>query len=170
MRKLILILAVMISALVSANAQNTNMEILFNFDKCEYWTDSTGHYEVESVFYQKQPQGFDKFWEKRKKELCSVFQNAANLSTGGKYLLGGYINSPYYVRVIVEQVDPDGEVDCNVKILRRGAEGEYEPTIAEFYIGANGKKSQSYDNISAEGFRKAGLKFGKLMIKNRPVR
>lgn len=68
------------------------------------------------------------------------------------------------------QVDPDGEVECIVKVMRRGGEGEYEPTIAEYEIGANGKKSDLYDNISAEGFRKTGLKLGKLMLKYKPVR
>ncbi len=160
----------MITAVVSANAQKTNMEIYFNFDKCEYWNSDNSKFEVESVFYQNQPQGFDKFWEKRKKELTDIFQNALNQSTGGKYLFGGYINSPYYVRVNVLSLDPDGEVDCNVKIIRRGAEGEYEPTIAEYEYSANGKKSQSYDNISTAGFQKAGIKLGKLMLKNRPVK
>ena len=170
MRRIILLFAMMISAAFVAVAQNSNMEIVFNFDKCEYFVSSTGHHEVESVFYQNQPQGFDKFWEKRKAELCGVFQNAANQSANGKYLFGGYINSPYYVVVNVQQLDPDGELECVVKVLRRAAEGEYEPTIAEYEIGANGGKSQLYDNISSEGFRKAGFKFGKQMLKYRPVR
>ncbi len=170
MKKLLLILAVMISAAFAAVAQNSNMEIVFNFDKCEYLVSATGHHEVESVFYQNQPQGFDKFWEKRKAELCGVFQNAANQSANGKYLFGGYINSPYYVVVNVLQLDPDGEMECTVKVMRRGGEGEYEPTIAEYEIGANGSKSQLYDNISSEGFRKAGFKFGRQMLKYRPVR
>lgn len=170
MRKIILLIAIMISAAFSALAQNSNMEIVFDFEKCKYWTSATGNYEVESVFYQNQPQGFIKFWEKRKAELCGVFRDAANLSAKGKYLFGDNINSPYYVLVNMLQVDPDGEVECIVKVIRRDGEGEYEPTIAEYEIGANGKKSDLYDNISAEGFRKTGLKLGKLMLKYKPVR
>lgn len=46
MRKIILLIAIMISAAFSALAQNSNMEIVFDFEKCKYWTSATGNYEV----------------------------------------------------------------------------------------------------------------------------
>ncbi len=160
----------MISVVVTVRAQANNMEIIFNFDKCEYQADNSFHKVNEQEFYSSKPEGFDKYWEKRKKELCGVFQTAANQSVKGNYLFGGYVNSPYYVVVDILSVDSDGEVTCIVKVLRRGAEGEYEPSIAEYEIGANGGKSDFYDNISTMGFQKAGMKFGRLMLKYRPVK
>lgn len=167
MKKLLLILAVMISAVVTAKAQANNMEIIFNFDKCEYQGDNSFHKVNEQEFYSSKPEGFDKYWEKRKKELCGVFQNAANQSTKGKYLFGQYINSPYYVVIEVEEIDKDGEMECTAKIYRRNNDGGYNPTINQFDIDANGYKSDSYDNISSRGFELAGKKFAKMILKSR---
>ena len=159
MKKIILLLAITMSAMFSLRAQTVrgSFAALKDISRVRLEIDFTqaficGMTEDEFAVYEKD-------WEKDQPEIVSRFMTECNKKCGNGVYVGLYRESPYLIRIIVHSISSDGDWDCDAFLV--DAEGSEVAAILN--LRESGGKFGTKLNLIKDGAAHTGELFGILL-------